>query len=69
MNVSKNFKTIGEAMPNLSRRGCWMTCFGCDKQWDRIDTKYVHMLSVVLNGRMDSRFICDSCLKKTEKED
>ncbi len=56
-------------MPNLSRRGCWMTCFGCDKQWDRIDTKYVHMLSVVLNGRMDSRFICDSCLKKTEKED
>lgn len=67
MKIWKNFKTLIDARPSLSRRKCWSTCFDCQKEWSETKTEYVHMTT---NKEGDTRFICTDCLIiREEKKD
>lgn len=68
MKVWENWKSLGEAMPNLRRRNCWQKCNDCNKAWKETLTKMVHMIVVPDESQKSlTRFICDDCLKSKKE--
>ncbi len=68
MRVWRDFRAKSEAMPSLTKRGCWMKCYGCGNEWKRIETKMVHMVILVIEGKQDTRFACDGCVDEFEQK-